>query len=608
MNLLQPLALLGLAVLPIILILHMLRARRRRVTVSSLMLWRDLPPPTLGSRRRRIPWTLILLLQLLVAALVVAALTRPTLTRWLSGRPQHAIIVLDTTTSMQARDGAASRYDTAKAQAERLINGLSGRDRASLIIMGATSRVAAQAAAADKAGLLATLDQLRPGGTGTDLAAALHLANGVVDGGYDNQIVVLSDKALAPASRRDLPASLAAPLMWPALGGQAGNQALLSVSSRRRADGQLAVFARVANFTNSPAERRLQLLADGDRLAEVPVRLQADGDYEQVWSVPAGVKTIEVRLTGGDPLAADDRAFLSLDETRRRATVVVGHNTDALVRALRANPTLRVSTVAPENYAPAPDTELTVFEGFLPASLPPAGVIIVNPPADSVFRSGAPRLNVTLEGGDDPLVSGIDFAAVRFDGIPRVMLPAWARAVVSVRDHPLIVRGQNGSTRVVAFTFDLKATNLPTKLAFPLVLARAVAEVTRPPLPSVVLAGQSVPLAAGPGASLNVARLTDSGEQPVAIGQSGVLDRTEEPGLYTATESRAGLVTWAGRFAVHGGSALESDLRPQTMSEFQVAPLAAGAPGAEAGGRELWTWLALAALVVLGLEAVLARR
>lgn len=608
MNLLQPLALLGLAVLPIILILHMLRARRRRVAVSSARLWRDLPPPTLGARRRRIPWTLVLLLQLLVAVLVVAALARPTVTRFLSGQPVHSIIILDTTTSMLTQEGSGTRFDTARSQAARIISGLGGDDRVTLIAMSAAPHVVTQAAAADRATVAAALDRLTPGGTGTDLATALYLADGVVDAGYDNQITVLSDRALAPASRRDLPTSVAAPLVWPSLGRDAGNQSLQSVSARRRADGQTAIFARVANAAATPAERRLQLLADGDRIADVPVRLAAESDYDQVWTVPAGVKVVEVRLVGSDALVADDRAYLSLEEGRRRSAVVVGKNTDALARALRANPTLRVTTVAPENYTPTPDTELTVFEGYLPATLPPGGVIIVSPPADSIFRAGAPRQNLAVERGDDPLVSGIDLGAVRFDNVPRVTLPAWAQPVVSVRDHPLLARGQNGSSRVVALTFDLKQTNLTAKLAFPVLLARAVAEVTRPPLPPAVLAGQPVALSAAPGAVLNVARQTDAGEQPIALGQSGTLDRTETPGLYTATESRGGIVTWSGRFAVHAGSALESDVRPQAVPNFQAAPPAALASSAEPGGRELWMLLALAALVALGVEAVVARR
>ena len=608
MNLLQPLALAGLALLPIIVILHMLRSRRRRVVVSSTMLWRDLPPPVLGSRRRRLPLTLLLLLHLLIATLLVAALTRPVLTRWLSGRPMHHIVVLDTTTSMAAREGAGTRFDLARGQVEGLINGLAGRDRLTLVQMGSQPRVVAQGGTEDKAGLSQALAGLRPGATGTDLAQALYLASGVVDAEHDNRILVLSDRALAQASRRDLPATLSAPVVWPTLGGAAANQALLSVSSRRRPDGQTSVFARIANYAATPATRRVQLLADGDRLADQPVSLKAEGEVEQVWTVPAGVKVVEVRLTGDDALALDDRAFLSLEDARRRPTVVVGRNTDALERALRANPTLRVTTATPESYTPALDTELTVFEGFLPATLPSGGVIIVNPPLDGQFRLAGPRLSLALDQADDPLVSGIDFAAVRFDNVPRVGLPAWAQPVVTVRDHPLVVRGQTGQSRVVGLTFDLKSTNLTAKLAFPLLLARAVSEVTRPALPPTVLAGASVPLTTSPGSEARVTRQTDTGERPVPLGAGNTLESTETPGLYSVSEQRGPTVTLLGRLAVHAGAAVESDVRPQPAPRFETATAQPGTAGGEPTGRDVWMFLAAAALAVLTLEVFVARR
>ena len=608
MNLLQPLALIGLLILPLIILLHLLQSQRRRLTVSSIALWRNLPPPTVGTRRRRVPWTLLLLLQLLVAALLVLALSRPALTRWFGGQPTHSIVILDTTTSMEAREGGTTRFAQAKAQAEGVLNGLAPRDRLTLIALDAQPHIVAQGTGEDRAQLAQVLGELRAGATGTDLAVALHLASGVVDTELDNRIIILSDRAQAAASRRDIPTTLTAPVVWPALGSAQSNQALLSVSSRRRSDGQAVVFARVANYALNGSQRRLQLYGDGDRLADLPLNLQAEGEFDQVWTVPAGVKVVEVRLAGDDALGADDRAFLSLEEGRRRSAVVVGRNTDALLRALRANPTLRVTAVAPEAYSPAPDTELTVFEGFLPASLPPGGVIAVNPPADSAFKSGAPRLSLALERADDALVRGLDFAAVRFNDVPRVALPIWAQPVVTVRDHPLIARGQVGSSRVVALTFDLKTTNLPAKLAFPLLLARAVAEVTLPPLPPSVPAGQALTISGGAGTSVQVARVTDSGERPVSLDPGGQLSQTQEPGLYSVSETRGAVTTSLGRFAVHAGSALESDLRPQTAVTFQEAPGGGAAVTSGESGRELWFALALLALAALVVEALIARR
>ena len=88
MTFLLPLGLLALLTLPIILILHLLRERRRRMAVPSLLHWQNLPRKREGERIRRLPLTLLLLLHLLVAALIGLALGRPQLVERLQ-QPCH---------------------------------------------------------------------------------------------------------------------------------------------------------------------------------------------------------------------------------------------------------------------------------------------------------------------------------------------------------------------------------------------------------------------------------------------------------------------------------------------------------------------------------------
>ena len=85
MTFLLPLGLLALLTLPVILLLHLLRERRRRVAVPSLLHWQNLPRKREGERIRRLPLTLLLLLHLLVAALIGLALGWPQLAGALGG-------------------------------------------------------------------------------------------------------------------------------------------------------------------------------------------------------------------------------------------------------------------------------------------------------------------------------------------------------------------------------------------------------------------------------------------------------------------------------------------------------------------------------------------
>ena len=87
MMFLAPVALLALAVPLAIYVVHWLFGSRRRVRVPAIFLWAELPQaPTGRSRRRRPPFSLLLLLQLLAATLAALALARPVAS---SDPPRH---------------------------------------------------------------------------------------------------------------------------------------------------------------------------------------------------------------------------------------------------------------------------------------------------------------------------------------------------------------------------------------------------------------------------------------------------------------------------------------------------------------------------------------
>ena len=138
MTLTTPLALLGLLTLPIILALHMFRARSRRAVVSSLQLWQFMETEVRGSRARRIPLTWILIMDLLIAALLTFALANPTLAQdQQATEAHHLVLVLDTSTSMLAQD----RFEQARSELRQVLGRLNPSDIATLIVGGPTAAV-----------------------------------------------------------------------------------------------------------------------------------------------------------------------------------------------------------------------------------------------------------------------------------------------------------------------------------------------------------------------------------------------------------------------------------------------------------------------------------
>ena len=79
------------------------------------------------------------------------------------------------------------------------------------------------------------------------------------------------------------------------------------------------------------------------------------------------------------------------------------------------------------------------------------------------------------------------------------------------------------------------------------------------------------------------------------------LDSLVRPGLYQVEERRGGAALFRGQVAVNAGAAIESDLRARPAPQLAAADAAAAAPQ-QRDMRDIWPWLALAALAVLVVE------
>jgi len=87
----------------------------------------------------------------------------------------------------------------------------------------------------------------------------------------------------------------------------------------------------------------------------------------------------------------------------------------------------------------------------------------------------------------------------------------------------------------------------------------------------------------------------------LALSSSTTLDALTLPGFYRLEERAAGATIFRGQVAVNAGAAIESDLRLRPAPPIVGLEQAADAtPQREV--RDIWPWLALAALAVLMLE------
>ncbi|MEN9935846.1 MAG: hypothetical protein RLZZ387_2425 [Chloroflexota bacterium] len=610
MSFLAPIGLLALLTIPVIVILHLLNEQRNRVKVPSLMLWQNVPRRLEGDRSRRLPLTLLLLMHLLAAALIALALARPQLPGGLSAEARHTAILIDTSTSMATDDGGATRFDRALGHARGLLGSLGPGDRATVIAAGPQARIVASGGAGDAAALVAAIDALEPGGTGTNLDAALTLAEAALDPQLSRQVVVITDAAMPEQTAR----AVAAPLEWAQVGGDRSNRAITTFAARPWS-GKIQVYARVANYGGEPYAGSVRLFADGQETSADPLSIAPGGETEFTWAVPAGVASLRLELDGRDALPRDDSAYLGVARARPLRVLVVSGRPAPFQRALDAIPGVDAQTVAPAEYTGAgqqASVDLTIFDSFLPPAWPAGAALAVNPqPGNPLLEVTSDPLQLTerelrLSGS---LLEGLSLTGVNFGSARAVSAPAWATVLLTADEIPLIMRGRHEGREVAIWSFDLAAGNLPTRLAFPLLMARTVRDLAPPALPPSVQAGESVSVRPDPRAT-EVRLIGPEGtEISIPAAPAVTLDRLVLPGLYQVEELRGEERVLVGLVGVNAGAPSESNLSPRPLPQL-TAPESAPGSGPQIITADIWPWLVLAALVVLGLEwlYVLLRR
>jgi len=177
---------------------------------------------------------------------------------------------------------------------------------------------------------------------------------------------------------------------------------------------------------------------------------------------------------------------------------------------------------------------------------------------------------------------------------------------------PLIWRGSLGEQPFVALAFDIAASNISQRVAFPVLVSQIVAELTVSSLPGTVVIGESVVYAPSLDASRVVftdpaghSSTLDVSTNETTARNDVTYDDTGQAGEYAVRELRAdGQVAGEGSFAVNAGHPEESDLSPIAGLEMSLSggTEQATRTAAEVGTSDTWPLLAAVALLLIVAE------
>jgi hypothetical protein len=660
MGLLTPWFLAGVAAVGLPVWLHLLRRHKSEpLPFSSLMFFEQHTQSSIKHRRLR--YLLLFALRTLLILLMVLAFTHPFIQQSIlptERTNEVTVLAIDNSLSMRA----GGRLDEAKRQAKSVIAGLRPGQRAQVLAFG--QRVAVMSEVTDdRSPLNAGVDAIKPGDDRTSFAELSRSLRSIAQSiKLPLKAHVYSDMQQSglPSNFNDLRLNAEVRLEpHPLLAKADTNYAVENVVAPHRVyDGKKSrVLVTVAGYRNTKSARNVTLTLNGrtveSKSVEVPESGRATVEFLSL-DVPYGRNKGEVKLEGGDSLAADDLYFFSVERSDPRRALFV-HETEnprALLyfkAALEAsgqsafeidavNPT-QAANLSPSKYAFVVLSDVGAlpggFENELKNYVRGGGSVLVSLGRMAVQRTRVPVSDAKVEGSRYSGREGQMYQTVgwldashavvlkddRWDDVQfyqaiRVDAGA-ARVVVKLSDQtPLLLDQQIGTGHILVFasTFDNVANNFPKRASFVPFIDRTARYLGRIDASApAVLVGSFAELRDSKETGATVDVLDPKGERVLSLDEATKAQNIQftQAGFYDIRRPNG-----RNELVAVNADRLESDLTPaaqETLTLWQNT--ANGASGAAEGPTQtdrkplsLWWYVMLVVLALVVAESLLGNQ
>lgn len=614
-TLLQIGALAGSAVV----VFYILRLRRRPVAVPFSKIWqrilRDKEATSLFSQLKRL---LSLLLQLTLLALMLLALGDPRTSANIV-EARNIVVLVDASASMQAVDVSPTRVGAAKERVRAMVRGLSGSDRMLLAQMDAAT-TPLTTLTSDVAELEAGLAAVQATDAAADFARGLRFAADTLRGLPFPEIIVVSDGALGDPVDAQGPVHLGdIKLSYLPVGERSRNAAITGFSVRRYPldKARYEVMLEVTNTSETPMDVELSLLGDAQLIDLSRLRLGPKEKLPRFYPNLSGAsRTLEAKIALADgthdDLPADDHAYALLPERRRARVQVVTAGNMYLEAALLLDEYLDVTTIPPSRYPAKGHFDVTIFDGVAPVVAADSGSLLyLNPTGTLVPFEVGKQLN----DDDKDYQLGFDELdaknpLLRYTSMSDVHI-ARAHALKGGKDDkvvarsfkgPLLIQGRRGGVKFVALGFDVRDSDLPLRVAWPLFLLNTINDFVEEDTSyiSSFRTGTVWNIPASSAAETATLELPTGEKRTIPVKDGRAVFLGQRAGFYKISTGPSAEET--SMFAANLSDVVESSIKP--APSLAIDGRAATPVGEFKVGvrREVWIYLLLAVLVLTTLE------
>ena len=486
MNFLSPIAFLLFGLAAPIVMLYILRLRRRREPVSTLMFWEQIfREKQTTSLFQKLKHLLSLLLQLLFLTLLVLALARPQFA-FMTKSARQIILIIDRSASMNAVDGTLSRLESAKQQALRMVDNLRFIDEM-MVVSCHTQPVIHSPFTNHQKSLRGAIESIGPTDIKTDLQPALAVAHSVAQTKPNPEIVVFSDfhqvpdALLAPQENPQSDPSGAKVHLVPVNLGVEDNVGIAQFRVRKSLVNAFDYQTLLTVINASTEEKSFNVeLYLNDALLDVrPYTLAPSESKSELFTnftMEGG--RLKAVLDVEDALSTDNVAYAALPKREQIPVLLVTPSNPFLENALAVDEKLDLIVIAPDQYDPSmTGYNVTIFDRYNPPRLGDGNYMFIYPPkAGAIWQIGESLETpiITEWERDHPILRHVHLDNVQITEAYQVEVPTTASVLVHSFENPLLIVEEVQNRRVVFIAIDTLKSDLPLRIAFPLIVANTI--------------------------------------------------------------------------------------------------------------------------------------
>lgn len=466
MSFATPYGFIGLLAVPLIILLYILKQKREKVTVSSLILWSKV----ISDMQASTPWqklqkNLLLFLQIITAILIVLALAGFSL-QLRSDAGRSVIVVIDHSLSMSSTDIKPSRLSAAKKDAVKFVDDLPTNSHVTLVSIGKEANVLIYSSTS-KDEVKKSIESIQKSSGYVDVAKAEELVLSLKNQEPDTQIVLFSDTPYRFGNEQ---------VQFSDYKKQSNNVAVTGFTHTITGDN-ITAMSVIRNQGSSEAEIAVSLYGDENFLDSKWVTIPAN-QAKTVWwdKIPNNIKTMRVSIETEDILPDDNSAYdVILSEEAVKVLLVTDGNI-FLEKALTLIEGVELVRTSPGEQI-YKGYDLYIFDGLVPDKLPEDGnVAVFSPPPNNLFPVGGWMDTPEVGSSAHAIFKYLDKLTFSIGKTRILEKPEWAEILMEYNGNPIIMEGIVGNIRVLIFGFDLFDTDLPLRTEFPILISNIVNE------------------------------------------------------------------------------------------------------------------------------------